>query len=764
VKILTTIFLVALLCFSEGCSNTRFLAEDQQLYTGRKKTEIINTHKVAKTSQVKNQVNSITTHKINNALFGKRVLPPIGLWVHNYWKKSEKSKLGKWLFKTLSAAPILVSDVNPDLRAKKIENDLFDLGYFNTNAWSVIDTSEKNPRKAKVSYYVDLSPPFHYKEIILDTLKDHLDTLISRDIFVRQIKPGDQFNLGKLKSSRESLSKRLQDSGYFYLIPEFIDIKADTLKEPNKIDLIIGKRKQLPEAAISIYTINNITFNNTQGSDSAKSKPDTIWYDGIGVISPSGILKHEVLINSLYFHKGEKYSYNTYQKSLNRLNNLGIFKSVNISYKNSDDSLSTALDVIINTVMSDNIRLDIEGNLTSKSSGYLGPLFSIGVSHGNALRGAERLKVELTGGFDWQWGSKSEDQLGTYSYQYGMSSGLTLPRIVIPGRSNRVSTMIVQRTAINLDLSVLNRTAYYKMFSVKTNIDYQWSRNQNIQHSLYPFYLNSVNLLATTAEFDSVVNENIYIKKSFEEQFILGPKYEFTYNNTLNVKPLNFIFQGGISTSSNLIDIIAGIGKDQSERPYSFLNNIYSQYLKVSTDFRVYSNSYNKSLVFRLYAGVGIPYGNSEALPYVEQFFSGGAYSIRGFTARYVGPGSFYTDDKSGYIDQSGDIKLEGNIEYRFTMSKILKGAIFIDTGNIWLVNEDESRPGAKFEMKDFYNQLAVGSGFGLRFDFGFFVMRTDVGFPIRTPYLQENNKNWLFGTDKIWSGGLFYLAIGYPF
>jgi outer membrane protein assembly factor BamA len=763
-KILSAILLVALLLFSVGCSNTRFLAEDQQLYTGKKKTEIINTHQVAKTSQVKNQVNSITTHKINNALFGKRVLPPIGLWVHNYWKKSEKSKLGKWLFKTLSAAPILVSDVNPDLRAKKIENDLFDLGYFNTNAWSVIDTSEKNPRKAKVSYYVDLSPPFHYKDIKLDTLKDHLDTLISRDIFVRQIKPGDQFNLAKLKSSRESLSKRLQDSGYFYLIPEFIDIKADTLKEPNKIDLIIGKRKQLPEAAISIYTINNITFNNTQGSDSAKSKPDTIWYDGIGVISQSGILKHEVLINSLYFHKGEKYSYSTYQKSLNRLNNLGIFKSVNISYKNNDDSLSTALDVFINTVMSDNIRLDIEGNLTSKSSGYLGPLFSVGVSHGNALRGAERLKVELTGGFDWQWGSKSEDQLGTYSYQYGMSSGLTLPRIVIPGRSNRVSTMIVQRTAINLDLSILNRTAYYKMFSVKTNIDYQWSRNQNIQHSLYPFYLNSVNLLATTAEFDSVVNDNIYIKKSFEEQFILGPKYEFTYNNTLNVKPLNFIFQGGISTSGNLIDIIAGIGKDQSERPYSFLNNIYSQYLKVSTDFRVYSNSYNKSLVFRLYAGVGIPYGNSEALPYVEQFFSGGAYSIRGFTARYVGPGSFYTDDKSGYIDQSGDIKLEGNIEYRFTMSKILKGALFIDTGNIWLVNEDESRPGAKFEMKNFYNQLAVGSGFGLRFDFGFFVMRTDVGFPIRTPYLQENNKNWLFGTDKIWSGGLFYLAIGYPF
>jgi outer membrane protein assembly factor BamA len=763
-RILYSILLVLIIVFSGSCSNTRFLAEGEMLYTGRKDITVSNPEKVAKkkTSQVKNQVSSITSHKVNNALFGRRVLPPIGLWVHNYWK--HEHKIGKWLYKTLSSTPVLVSDVNPELRAKKIENDLFDLGYFHTKAWSVIDTSKKNPHKAMVSYFVNLSPPFNYSKVILDTIEDHLDTLISRDKFMKQIKPGDQFNLDYLKSSREGMSKRLQDSGYFYIIPEFIDLKADTLHEPNKIDLIIGKKKQLPAAAISVYTINDIIFKNKQGSDTLKLKSDTVYYGDIGVISPPGILKAEVLINSLYFHKGDIYSYSSYQKTLNRLNNLGIFKSVNISYKNNGDSLSTSLDVMVNTVMSDNIRLDLEGNLTSKSSGYIGPLFSIGVSHGNALKGAERLKVGLTGGFDWQWGTKSETQLGTYSYEFGLNSGLMLPRIVIPFRHNRVSTMIMQRTSVNADFSVLNRTAYYKMFSVKTNIDYEWSRNKNIQHSFYPVYLNSVNLIETTPEFDSVVNENIYIRKSFEEQFILGSKYEFTYNNTLNVRPNNFLFQASIGTSGNLLDLIKSAGKTPEERPYTFLNNIYSQYIKITADFRYYHNGYNKSLVLRLYAGLGMPYSNSSSLPYVEQFFSGGAYSIRGFTARYVGPGSFYTTDQSGYIDQSGDIKLEGNIEYRFTMSKILKGALFIDAGNIWLTNEDPSRPGAKFDKNTFYNELAVGSGFGLRFDFGFFVMRTDVGFPIRTPYLQENNKNWLFGTDKILSGGLFYLAIGYPF
>ena len=184
--------------------------------------------------------------------------------------------------------------------------------------------------------------------------------------------------------------------------------------------------------------------------------------------------------------------------------------------------------------------------------------------------------------------------------------------------------------------------------------------------------------------------------------------------------------------------------------------------MKVTSDFRYYLNGLKNTLAFRFYAGLGIPYGNSEVLPYVEQFFSGGAYSIRGFTARYVGPGSYH-EDSDGFIDQSGDIKLETNLEYRFGMSKVIKGALFLDVGNIWLANEDENRPGSQFNMHTFYNQLAVGTGFGLRFDFTFFVLRTDLGFPIRNPYETEG-KNWLFGTGNGFKNALFYLAIGYPF
>jgi outer membrane protein assembly factor BamA len=763
-KIRSSILIIILVMVLSGCSNTRFLAKDQVLYTGRQDVKIINSHNISKTSSVKNYVKSVTNHKVNNSLFGRRILPPIGLWVHNYLKPKEGKKFGRWFYKTFSSYPILISDVNPELRSAKIGNDLFDKGYFHTKAWAAIDTSKRNPKKGRISYFVDLAPPNFYSQVVIDSISDKLDSLISKDDFMKQIRSGNQFNLEKLKNSRIDLSRRIQENGYYYFMPTFIDLNADTTVGGNRLDMRIAIRKDLPESVISKYRINNITVKNSQGRDTSFSEKYASFYDGINIISTGYILKPNILANSIYFRKGDTYSVSSYQNTLTRLNNLEVFKSVNISYiKSLTDSLDHLLDVNMDLIMADNINLAFEADLATKSSGYIGPLLSVSISHGNMFKGGERLKLGLTGGFEWQWGTKNNTELGNFSYQYGIASGLTFPRIILPFKIGKDLSKLFQRTNINLDLSILNRSAYYKMSSLKTNLNYQWGSNKNIQQSFSAIYINSVNLLETTTEFDSVVSENIYIRKSFEEQFIVGGKYDITFNNTTDVKPNNFFFQAGLSTSGNLVDLFARINKNPEERPYYFFGNVYSQYVKFTADFRYCRNEYNKSLVFRLYAGIGAPYGNSISLPYVEQFFSGGAYSLRGFTARYLGPGSYHSDDNSGYIDQSGDIKLESNLEFRFDMSKMLKGAFFIETGNIWLVNEDEYRPGAKFNRNTFYNELAVDTGFGLRFDFTFFIMRIDLGLPIRTPY-KTDGKNWITSTNQAVSGAIFNLAIGYPF
>ncbi len=762
-RIKSYILLIIILLTFAGCSNTRFLTENEILYTGRNKVHVTSNSKDNKTSSVKSYVKSISSYKVNNSLFGKRVMPPVGLWVTNYSRWDEQKKFRGWLYKTLSASPVLISDVNPELRAKKIENLLFDLGYFKTRAWSVVDTSTFNSKKARVSYFVDLAQATYYNTVVIDTISAAINSVIGQKFLKNHIKTGDQFNLDELKKTRNDLARIIQDNGYFYFTPDYMDIKADTTIESNRLNLVIGRKPGLPQKALSPFKINNITINISQASDTLIAKADTSRYKNIIIISEGEIIKPEVLINSEYFKKGDIYSYSAYKHYLNHLNNLGVFKFVNISFEhNREDSLQYLLDPVIDLVMADNINLNFEANMVTKSTGFSGPALSAGISHGNTFGGAEKLHMKLNGGFEWQWGSKTTSQLGTYSYELGVSSGLSFPRIILPINRGKISSFVNQRTAVNLDLSILNRTNFYKMLSLKTNLNYQWSKKSDIIHSFYPVYINSVKLLATTLAFDSVVYDNIYIRKSFEEQFIIGMKYEFSFNNTLTIKPNNFLFQTSIGTSGNVIDLFAGIGKNNEERPYNIIGNIYSQYIKITTDFRYYRNWFEKSLVMRLNAGIGIPYGNSTSLPYVEQYFSGGAYSIRGFAARTLGPGSYY-ENKSAYIDQSGDLKLEANIEYRFTMSKILKGSFFLEAGNIWLVHEDENRPGSKFQMNSFYNQLAVGTGFGLRFDFNFFVLRTDIGFPLRTPYIQDS-RNWLFGTGKILSEGIFHLAIGYPF
>jgi len=759
----TTIFLVILLLILNGCSNTRFLEDDQVLYTGQEKVNIIQSQKDVKLSSVKPYIQWASAQKPNNSIFDRRILPPIGLWVYNYWEVDEEKKFGNWLYNTLSKPPVLISDINPEIRAQKMENDLFDQGYFQAKTWSVVDTSSRNPKKARVSYFVEIAPPYLYHQIEFDSIHDSIDAVINQDEFRNQIKTGDQFNLEKITSARTGLSRQIQNQGFYYFNPDFIEFKADTALGNNHLNLMVRSKKELPQPVRSRYRIDDIVVHISTSSDTAISISDSSMVEGITIFSSDNYIKPGVIRDAVFFKTGDLYSFSMYQKTISRLNNLGVFRNVGISYESSGaDSLQNLLDVRIDLIMADNINLDLAADLVMKSTGFLGPAVSAEISHGNTFKGAEKIHIAVKGGIEWQWGPKQESQLGSFSYDFGVNFGLTYPKIILPGNKTKIKEIMKQETSIVQNFDIMTRADYYSMFSALTNYKYSWGKTREILHSYSPAYFNSVSLLETTPAFDSVVDDNIYIRKSFEEQFIVGMKYDFSYDNTYKSQPQNIFFQAGVSVAGNLVDLFAGIGKDESDRPYEILNNIYSQHVKLITDFRYYINGYNKTLALRLYAGVGLPYRNSTILPYVEQFFSGGAYSIRGFTARTLGPGSYYETDNT-YIDQAGDVKLEGNLEYRFGISKILKGAVFLEAGNIWLVNEDENRPGSKFDFSTFYNQLAVGTGVGLRFDFNFFVLRTDLGFPLRTAYVLDD-KNWLFGNGSILSSGLFYIAIGYPF
>jgi outer membrane protein assembly factor BamA len=314
------------------------------------------------------------------------------------------------------------------------------------------------------------------------------------------------------------------------------------------------------------------------------------------------------------------------------------------------------------------------------------------------------------------------------------------------------------------------------MNSFNISYGYTWKESAQKEYEITPIAINFAKLMKTTPAFEALLNENRYLRKSFEQQFTIGSIYSFTYNTLIGKPKKNqYYFNATLDLSGNTIYFLQSALKSKKtvNNEYSIGGYMYSQYSKLTTDTRYYLSLNKKSkLATRLIIGAGIPYMNSTTLPYVKQFFSGGANSIRGFLPRTVGPGMYETivnDNSKLLIDKAGDIKLEANIEYRFDIVSVLKGALFTDAGNIWLVNKNDELPGGEFKINTFQQQIAVSAGFGLRIDISFFVIRFDLAAPLRKPYLPENEQ-WVINKINFGSSGwrkdnlVLNIAIGYPF
>lgn len=736
------------------------------LYTGRNKISIIVKEGNEKQKDALLVAKSVTYYKPNNSISAnRRVLPPFGLWVFNYSKPDSGKKPG-WLYRNMSKSPVLVSEVNPELRSKKLESDLFNIGYFNSHAWSEIDTSSKNPKKAKVSYFVEVFPPYTFRKIILPEPRDRIDSLITGNITKIKEQEGHQFNLPLIKDEINNITNIIREKGFYYFQPEYITFTADTTVGHWQMDLYISKSRNVPDEAYRIFYIGNLFLSLSEDlsvrRDSTSQKLKTP-LENITFSSLNHYVKPRILWDAIRIKKGQPYAGIQHQNTLKSLNNYGIFKYADIRFTPHADTASNLLDVDIELTTMKNVRFEAEANLVTKSTGFTGPALQGSVSNGNIFHGANKLEIKLSGGYEWQINNQYTTELGWNSYNIGLSGGLTMPRFVLPAAWIRTTRFNQPKTSVNAGVDYMNKVLYYRMYSVNANLNYAWRRSPRLSHSFSPLYLNSVKLLKTTPEFDEIINTNPSIKKSFEEQFIAGMRYDIALDIISRNKMNHLYLYSGVATSGNLISISQKLVSGSTEENREFMGNIYSQFIKFTEDIRYNREKFNHSFVFRVYAGIGMPYGNSDVLPYVEQFYSGGANSIRAFVARTVGPGSYRQNDTVQFIDQTGDIRLEGNVEFRFSLTQKLKAALFLDAGNVWLLNEDPLRPGAAFDFDSFTGQLAIGTGFGLRVDLSFLILRGDFGLPLRYPY-KKNDSHWVPDIKSMLSGFLFHFAIGYPF
>lgn len=767
-RIYNIIRLIFIFLLFAACSTTRKLPEGEILYTGVKKMKIEIPSKLKMNSTQMSAISSPLSVKPNNSLYAPYVRSPfpIGLWVYN-WNVSKEKGLKKWLYDKLSAKPVLISDVQPDLRLKIVENNLKDYGFYGTKLHYEIFPKKRNPRKAKISYQVDVPYPLRYGNIELWNWPVTMDSLVQVSMNNSELKTGDRYDVNLLEAERQRISDYLRNKGYYFFQPNYIEFIVDTTSADKIADVRIGLKEGVPENTFKSYTLRNVEVELV--GENLNGVKDSIWQDGIKIIYESpAVLKPHVIARALRIRPGQKYSAFRQNRTQANFVQLGVFKFANMTITAVDSSAIPMLDMKMIGDLALPIETEIEVDVSSKSNNLLGPGLTLGVTNRNMFKGAETFSIKLNGSYEWQIGGNKEATGNSglvNSYELGLNFNLSVPRLIVPRFFQSLRDRREQ-TNFQVGVDLMNRHNYFRMISFWGSATYDFNSSFRNYHSIVPFKLNYTYLLRTSTAFDSVTMRNPAVAQSFNNQFIPSMSYTYTYDRNATYRNPNRLFwQTSIMQAGNLIAGLQRLFGNKNKDSRYLLNNEYSQFLKLTTEIIGYKSlDNNNQLALRFMGGLGYAYGNSKVMPYSEQFYIGGANSIRAFQIRSLGPGSYHPlATKYAYLDQTGDIKLEGNVEYRFTIYEKLKGAWFLDAGNVWLLRKEDERPGGDFKMKNILKELALGTGLGVRYDFSFIVVRADLGIPLHLPY--DTGKSGYYNVaDKFIKGMVLNLAIGYPF
>ncbi|WP_066440509.1 BamA/TamA family outer membrane protein [Chryseobacterium sp. CCH4-E10] len=750
--------------------NTRYLKDGEMLYTGAEINIENDTISKNQKKELKAGLEANLTPKPNSSFLGLRPK----LFFYNIAKEPKKEKgFNYWLKYKVGEKPVLLGDVDREFNKDIIENYSENKGYFNADA--TYDTVSHN-KKAKVIY--TLRPGARY--LISDVKFQQDSTLINREIQNLTdktfLKKGQPFDLDVIKSERERIDNGLKERGFYYFHPDNIIVQADTTVSKNhKVEMNVKLKDNTPDLSTQQFSIDKVVvFPNynirdvKDGKYSVPMNPDSLQkyaHEDIYVIDPEQKFKPRIFDRALYFKRGDLYNRTNHNLTLNRLISLGVFKFVKNEFVVSD-SLQHTFDAYYLLTPRELQSLRLEALGRTNSANYAGSELNLNWTHRNFFRGAEQFKASVYGAFDVQIGGPENAK---NIFRAGSNVQLSIPRIVAPFRFNS-SSAFVPRTNITLGYEFQNRTEYYTLNTFTGSFGYVWKENARKEHDLKILDITYVSPANVTPLYKEISADNEAMQRVVEKQLIFGPTYSYTYTNTMLQKPNTVYYKGTLDLAGNITGLLTGanVKKDKEK---SIFGVPFSQYAKIENDFRFYHKFNEKtSLATRAIAGIAYPYGNSEHIPFSRQFFSGGSNSVRAFRARTLGPGSFdpRTIESGYYFDQSGDIKLELNAEYRANLYKFLNVAVFADAGNVWLVNEDTSRPGAKFS-KEFLSEIAVGAGVGLRLDFSILILRLDLAMPLRVPYYERGDR-WTF--DKINFGDsnwrkdnlILNIAIGYPF
>ncbi len=758
-------FIISILLFS--CNATKYIAEDEYL---------LHSYKIesGEGDFDKKELNDYIKQKPNKRIIFWRFY----LSLYNLSSPNKDNGFNNWL-RRIGEPPVVLDEDLKEKTAEQLSLFMRNKGYYQA---VVADTTQYRKHRAKVIYSVDPNQPYRIQNITYFFQDATLSSKILADSASSKFREGDRFDVDMLQQERIRIETLLRNSGYFNFTRDYIYFEVDSSKNSQQVDITLGisnypqqdNRGRLIHVDHPVYKIRDVymvtdydvvSFNKNR--DLEVNLKDTMLFDNVHMVfSKKTNIRPSVVTQKNYIMPGELFDASNVQQTYRNLSSLSASQMVDIRF-NEVESESPMLDceVLIAPATRQSYTVKLEG---TNSGGNIGAAGNLSYRHRNLFGGSEQFDLSFLGAIESLQGIDNDTIV--YSglnlmQEFGVEARLRIPKFLLPFKTDRFIRRFNPQTNIRLSYNYQKRPQYTRTMA-SASFGYIWNGHRNLTHRVYPLEASLILTPNKTADFEKWL-EGKYLFHSYEPHLIIDTRYSMVWSNQKILK--NQSFQDvrlNLETAGNLLytgyELLA---PDPGTENYQLLGVDYAQYVKADIDFRSYNILYEDvSLVLRGFAGVGFAYANSSAMPFEKQYFSGGANSIRAWQVKNLGPGSYNDLEETAFPNQTGDVKLEANMEYRFKLFWKMEAALFMDVGNIWSLSNEDDREGAGFEFSRFYKELAVGTGVGTRFVFSFFIFRFDLGIPLRNPYPIEG-ATWLPGNAGISGKDLtFNLAIGYPF
>lgn len=776
-----------------SCNSMKKVPQDQSLLV-KNKTKV-NGKGIVSQSDMLNMM----AQEPNSRFFGTR----LKLSLYN-WSKDGKTNWWNNKLREIGEPPAIFDSSAVASSQERILSYAASKGYFHPTLVTEVRRKGKEKRKVEVHYSLTLGQAYHIRNIALHVLDDSLRNELSDWEKKSLLESGMQYQVGILDKERDRIAEELQNKGYWAFNKDFLTYTVDSSLNSHQMDIDLYVRKMntnIPDSASGRnktlshkrYRIGDVYIQPLSRAQMSSNNPvfDTTVFENItrhekrkGQSGPvyyilnqgKPIIKYKPVIQKTFIKSGDTYSALNVKKTYDNLSDLRAFQYNNISLteRTYDTNLSfyenNILDCHIQMLQGSRFGFSVEGQLTT-SSGIQGIAANITFQNRNTFGGGEIFNLKVRGMYELQAtidNNKNKTFLNTFETK--VEASLEFPRFLLPISLDRFSQYFRPTSILSASYSFQHKRDYSRGIFNAT-FGYHWKQG-TMEHILNPVEASTIKMIKTSSQFQATLDgylqsQNYRLYYQYTDHFILTPRYQFTLNDqkTGEIKDFNHL-RLEVEAAGNLLYGIAYAihGQKPDNAGYEIFGLPFSQYIRAEADYRHHFVFGEKTeLVFRSALGVGYSYGNASSMPYEKSMFIGGNSTIRAWPLYQLGPGSYRHPEDKNDFERLGDLMMVFNLEQRFPIISGLRGAVFLDLGNIWILRPNEAFPGGEFRIGKFYKDLALGTGFGLRYDFKFFLIRVDIGIPVRDPSLLESGDTWVIKKLK-WNDLLFNFGIGYPF